>query len=128
MSTRNIPVSELDISVRCYNFLAVAKIHTLGELVDISLEELNKVKNFGSRSLLEINNVLTKYGYPIKGDDNSRFLQTIVSINQKDSTVLNRPESEAERILLSIYKSDNHPYSIAERVEKYLKKRKLIKK
>lgn len=64
-------VNELELSVRCSNCLAAAKIDTIGELVAKSDNEMLKYRNFGKKSLEEINALLEKYnlnlGYDVEG-------------------------------------------------------------
>jgi DNA-directed RNA polymerase subunit alpha len=64
-------VNELELSVRCSNCLAAAKIETIGELVAKSDNEMLKYRNFGKKSLEEINALLEKYnlslGYDVDG-------------------------------------------------------------
>ena len=52
------PVSELELSVRSANCLREAHIKTIGELVKKSEGEMLKYRNFGKKSLTEINNIL----------------------------------------------------------------------
>lgn len=54
-------VNELELSVRCSNCLAAAKIDTIGELVSKSENEMLKYRNFGKKSLEEINALLEQY-------------------------------------------------------------------
>ncbi len=54
------PVSELELSVRSANCLREAHIKTLGELVKKSEAEMLKYRNFGKKSLTEINDILKK--------------------------------------------------------------------
>ncbi len=56
------PISELELSVRSANCLREAKIHTIGELVDKSPQELLKYRNFGKKSLAEIEELLKGMG------------------------------------------------------------------
>ena len=56
------PISELELSVRSANCLREAKIHTIGELVDKSPHELLKYRNFGKKSLQEIEDLLKGMG------------------------------------------------------------------
>lgn len=56
------PISELELSVRSSNCLAEASIRTIGELVKKKETEMLKYKNFGKKSLNEINNILTSMG------------------------------------------------------------------
>ena len=52
------PISELELSVRSSNCLAEANIRTIGDLVSRKETEMLKYKNFGKKSLNEINAVL----------------------------------------------------------------------
>ncbi len=54
-------VNELELSVRCSNCLSAAKIETIGELVEKTENEMLKYRNFGKKSLEEINALLDKY-------------------------------------------------------------------
>jgi DNA-directed RNA polymerase subunit alpha len=55
-------VEELELSVRSANCLAAAKIKTLGDLVQKSEVEMLKYRNFGKKSLGELNSILKKLG------------------------------------------------------------------
>lgn len=48
------PIEDLDLSVRSYNCLKRAGIHTLGELIEKSEEDMMKVRNLGKKSLKEV--------------------------------------------------------------------------
>ena len=56
------PISELELSVRSSNCLADANIRTIGDLVGRKETEMLKYKNFGKKSLNEINAVLVSMG------------------------------------------------------------------
>ena len=56
------PISELELSVRAANCLREAKILTIGELVSKSPQELLKYRNFGKKSLAEIDELLQGMG------------------------------------------------------------------
>ena len=56
------PISELELSVRSANCLREAKIHTIGELVEKTPQELLKYRNFGKKSLAEIDELLQSMG------------------------------------------------------------------
>jgi DNA-directed RNA polymerase subunit alpha len=57
-----IPISELELSVRSSNCLKEAKIKTIGDLVKRTELEMLKYRNFGKKSLAEINKVITEMG------------------------------------------------------------------
>ncbi len=48
------PLADLDLSVRAYNCLKAAEIRTLGELVNYHIDDLLKFRNFGKKSLSEL--------------------------------------------------------------------------
>lgn len=58
----NMPISELELSVRSSNCLREAKIQTIGDLVRRSEMEMLKYRNFGKKSLTEINKILGDMG------------------------------------------------------------------
>jgi len=57
-----IPISELELSVRSSNCLREARIKTIGDLVRRSELEMLKYRNFGKKSLAEINKILVGMG------------------------------------------------------------------
>ncbi len=48
------PIEDLDLSVRSYNCLKRAGIHTIGELIEKTEEDMMKVRNLGKKSLKEV--------------------------------------------------------------------------
>ena len=56
------PIAELELSVRAANCLREAKIQTIGDLVQKSPQELLKYRNFGKKSLAEIDELLHSMG------------------------------------------------------------------
>ena len=52
------PISELELSVRSANCLEAANIKTIGELIQKTEGQMLKYKNFGKKSLNEINAIL----------------------------------------------------------------------
>ncbi len=58
----SMPISELELSVRSANCLKEARIKTIGELVKRSELEMLKYRNFGKKSLAEINKILVTMG------------------------------------------------------------------
>jgi len=62
MEKLHTPIGELELSVRAANCLREAKIHTIGELVQKDPQELLKYRNFGKKSLGEIEELLKGMG------------------------------------------------------------------
>lgn len=56
----NTPLEDLELSVRAFNCLKAAKINSLSELVQYTQDELMKFRNFGQKSLTEIEQVLSE--------------------------------------------------------------------
>ena len=56
------PIEDLTLSVRAYNCLRSAKIELLGDLVKYNTTDLLKFRNFGRKSLVEIEALLTEKG------------------------------------------------------------------
>jgi len=61
----NKTIEELDFSVRSYNCLKKSNINTLRDLVKYSPMEVVKIKNLGKKSLDEIKEKITKYGFAL---------------------------------------------------------------
>ncbi len=66
------PLEDLDLSVRAYNCLKAAKINSLSELVKYDTNELLKFRNFGKKSLVEIEALINDKGLHF-GMDLSKF-------------------------------------------------------
>ncbi|MDD5747075.1 MAG: DNA-directed RNA polymerase subunit alpha [Candidatus Omnitrophica bacterium] len=62
MEKLNMNVSELDLSVRSANCLKEARLKTVGEVVHKTELEMLKYRNFGKKSLAEINVILQSMG------------------------------------------------------------------
>ena len=65
-------LEDLDLSVRAYNCLKAAKINSLGEMVRFDTHELLKFRNFGKKSLVEIEELLQDKGLTF-GMDLSKY-------------------------------------------------------
>jgi DNA-directed RNA polymerase subunit alpha len=62
----DMPIEELDLSVRSYNCLKRAGINTVGELVNKTDEEMMKVRNLGKKSLEEVKQKLGALGLSLR--------------------------------------------------------------
>lgn len=65
-------LEDMDLSVRAYNCLKAAKINSLEELVSFNTNDLLKFRNFGKKSLVEIEALLIEKGLSF-GMDVSKF-------------------------------------------------------
>ena len=62
-------VEDLDLSVRSYNCLKRAGIHTVEDLTKKSEEDMLKVRNLGRKSLEEVINKLHDLGLDLRNKD-----------------------------------------------------------
>lgn len=67
--TDDMPIEELELSVRSYNCLKRANISTVRELTEKSEEEMMKVRNLGHKSLEEVKNKLHDLGLSFRNAD-----------------------------------------------------------
>jgi DNA-directed RNA polymerase subunit alpha len=58
--TSQIPIEELQLSVRAYNCLKRAQINSVADLLDYTQEDLLEIKNFGQKSADEVIDALRK--------------------------------------------------------------------
>ena len=56
------PLADMDLSVRAYNCLKAAEIKTLGDLVQLDMSDMMKFRNFGKKSLTELENLVEEKG------------------------------------------------------------------
>ena len=61
-----LPIEELDLTVRSYNCLKREGIHTVGELVGRSEQDLLDIRNFGAKSIEEVKQKLVDMGLSLK--------------------------------------------------------------
>ena len=59
-------IEEMDLSVRSYNCLKRANIHTVGDLAKKTEDDMLKVRNLGRKSLEEVIHKLDSYGLALK--------------------------------------------------------------
>ena len=89
-----LPVEDLNLTVRSYNCLKREGIHTVGELVSRSEQDLLDIRNFGSKSIDEVKAKLAELGLVLKdsspgfdplaaadqfaavGDEDDEFIET----------------------------------------------------
>ena len=78
----NMPVEELELSVRSFNCLKNANIRTIGDLTKKSEEEITKTRNFGKKSLQEIKTKLAEWNLTLGMSDYSA-LKNHIKLNMK---------------------------------------------
>lgn len=78
----NMPVEELELSVRSFNCLKNANIRTIGDLTKKTEEEITKTRNFGKKSLQEIKTKLAEWNLSLGMGDYSA-LRNHIKLNMK---------------------------------------------
>ena len=66
------PLNDLDLSVRAYNCLKAADVRTLGDLVNLEISDMMKFRNFGKKSLAELEQLVAEKGLTF-GMDLSKY-------------------------------------------------------
>ncbi len=91
------PVTDFELSVRSRNCLSAMNINTLGDLTEISEQELLAGKNFGETSLMEIRELLAAHDLTI-GQNlhkvHSRDTFADQNLSPEEQALLNRPISD----------------------------------
>ncbi|MDF1486945.1 DNA-directed RNA polymerase subunit alpha [Tessaracoccus caeni] len=91
----SLPVEDLELSVRSYNCLKREGIHTVGELVARSEEDLLDIRNFGSKSIDEVKETLATLGLALR-DSNPGFdpMQAIERYDEDNDEDVDFAETE----------------------------------
>ena len=63
---REMSIEDMDLSVRSYNCLKRANIHTIDDLTKKTEDDMLKVRNLGKKSLDEVIYKLGTYGLSLK--------------------------------------------------------------
>ncbi|MCM8781882.1 MAG: DNA-directed RNA polymerase subunit alpha [Candidatus Omnitrophica bacterium] len=79
----SMPISELELSVRSSNCLKEARIKTIGDLVKKTELEMLKYRNFGKKSLAEINKILGGMGLSLGMQFDEERLKRLAVTRQK---------------------------------------------
>ncbi len=64
-----MPIEEMDLSVRSYNCLKRANINTIDDLIKKSKSDMLKVRNLGLKSIEEVIQKLATYGLSLRSDE-----------------------------------------------------------
>ena len=64
-----LPIEEMDLSVRSYNCLKRVGLNTIQDLLKKSKSDMFKVRNLGAKSVEEVINKLESYGFTLRKDE-----------------------------------------------------------
>lgn len=79
----SLPIEDLNLTVRSYNCLKREGIHTVGELVARSEQDLLDIRNFGTKSIVEVKMTLHNLGLALR--DSSPGFDPLSAIEQYDN-------------------------------------------
>ena len=69
IKTLETPIEEIEFSVRAYNCLKRAGIHTMQDLIDKREVDVTKIRNLGKKSLKEVLDKVKEMGLSFRDDD-----------------------------------------------------------
>lgn len=64
----SLTLEELDLSLRAFNCLKRAGLNTVGEILEVPVNELSKIKNFGRKSFVEVKEKIEDLGLELLDD------------------------------------------------------------
>jgi hypothetical protein len=99
-------VEELDISVRALNNLKQARVKTIGELLELTIERCKEL-GFSSRTIIEIETVKDSFGIQINPLLHQYNNVTEITASAKSMSMITR--CKKERCMCSAFPS-THPY------------------
>ena len=101
---KNVPIEKLHLSVRSYNALMHAKLHTVQALVGKTAEELLQIRNLGAKSAEEIVEAVKAYlATPHKAEESLRQKQEAEAPDSGENASPESAETTPERL------SDDRP-------------------
>jgi len=80
----DMPIEQLDLSVRAYNCLKRSGLMTVGAVLEKSEDELLALRNFGEKSYLELRDKLVQNGFPAPRTDGRRELGAMAPVATAD--------------------------------------------
>jgi DNA-directed RNA polymerase subunit alpha len=81
-----LPVEDLQLTVRSYNCLKREGIHTVGELLSRSEQDLLDIRNFGSKSIDEVKAKLAEMGLSLKDSAPGFDPRAVVDVYDDDAS------------------------------------------
>jgi DNA-directed RNA polymerase subunit alpha len=95
----NMPVEQLDLSVRTMNCLRRSNIATVGELIGKGAKELLKLRNFGQKSYQEIEDRLSSIGLSLNPksedgeDEEDNYIEDMEIASEPEDLEEEEPET-----------------------------------
>ncbi|MCS6802361.1 MAG: DNA-directed RNA polymerase subunit alpha [Chloroflexota bacterium] len=94
------PIDELDLSVRTYNALKRAQITKIGQVVEMSDDDLMAVRNFGRKSLDELRQKLAQRGFiPLGSASTAKAAESASADEEEEEEIEYLREADGTLIL-----------------------------
>jgi DNA-directed RNA polymerase subunit alpha len=90
----DLPIEQLDLSVRAYNCLKRSGLMTVGAVLEKSEDELLALRNFGEKSYLELRDKLEQHGFPAPRSDGRREFGTVDDAADEAPDAVDEPDSD----------------------------------
>lgn len=97
----DMPIEQLDLSVRAYNCLKRSGLVTVGAVLEKSEEELLSLRNFGEKSYMELREKLMENGFPAPRVDSRRGAEAdepAPSADGSAATAVAEPEDDDDEV------------------------------
>jgi DNA-directed RNA polymerase subunit alpha len=92
------PVTDFELSVRSRNCLASMNINSLGDLTEVSEQELLSGKNFGETSLVEIRDLMASHGLSIGQNMHEKMAREPIfnptELSPQEQALISQPVTE----------------------------------
>ncbi|MBM4411242.1 MAG: DNA-directed RNA polymerase subunit alpha [Chloroflexi bacterium] len=92
----DMPIEQLDLSVRAYNCLKRSGLMTVGAVLEKSEEELLTLRNFGEKSYFELREKLVNRGFPAPRSESRRAAPSEMSAGASVADVDDEEEMDEE--------------------------------
>ncbi len=112
----DIPIEDLDLSVRAYNCLKRAGITKVGQVLEMSEDDLLGVRNFGRKSLEELREKLEQRGF-IEGSRlaaSESAIEPGEQIEEEEQEELEEEEAEEAAVEAPVEEEVQEPEEVAE--------------
>lgn len=103
------PMADLEFSIRAINCLKKAKIETLTELINCTIEELGEHRNFGPKTISEVEQVLKEMGLKLKNKNDFMKVEFV-----RETTIGDAPWFSV--YVDGVYKTGSYREAVIEKV------------
>jgi DNA-directed RNA polymerase subunit alpha len=80
----DMPIEELDLPMRAYNSLKRNNIVKVGQLLQLSDDDLLRMRNFGKKSLDEMKERLRMRGFILPESEDSSLVEDVEDVEEEE--------------------------------------------